>query len=662
MGEKGEEEKRKNLTISHKEPIFFTMMTPSKYSYTNIIAFLLSLMISLPLMANETELKVVLADSCGNIYHSLVEAAGRFSQDDRIQFVQKSNSIITVMDFAKGSARQFAQFIVKGEIFNFKSANINNDPQDELMFLERRGELLYLAIWDYYADPPLSYLLVDKVCAKGDFDLDICVLENVGKKSLVCAARTYRPNYGPRLLFGVELDSALEISWIKRSTESFEFPGIVLPTKIGQIAVYGGYVTLNTLVYDGKAHYDTVCVLRAVTADGEEIARLEKHSRNYDKPAEPGYLHCYVQPFYNAAIDSPMIAALWGTKEYSKTKGLLTAYYLEVDNKRWVELAADSLRIDHALFALPSKSNCTQNFLSNSQDSLYMKVVKYDMEKRQWSLPEGGGQLSGELVKVFALQEELGGIITVQKRGNFLDLAGWNCQNESVCQKLYEFPGESTFFPLYDDNNRLQEAVIGVNETEGVEKVSPLPPKAYSVKAYLLNFTLSPVEKETTPGKPIIFSIAAGFVAASMSLIIYRRWKKTKNGGKWVLPPEIEKRIRDKLFQAMEVEEIFCSEDLEEQNTNFNLEYLASALKEKKHHLSYVINKEYRNFTEFAHKHCVKKAQALLSDKKCDRYSLDAIGHKAGFRSTSAFYKVFSKFTGMTPKQWRENHKKDLSE
>ena len=46
----------------------------------------------------------------------------------------------------------------------------------------------------------------------------------------------------------------------------------------------------------------------------------------------------------------------------------------------------------------------------------------------------------------------------------------------------------------------------------------------------------------------------------------------------------------------------------------------------------------------------------LFSDsQKNEKFSVEAIGKEAGFKTTSSFYLAFKKYTGVTPSSFRNN-------
>ncbi len=91
---------------------------------------------------------------------------------------------------------------------------------------------------------------------------------------------------------------------------------------------------------------------------------------------------------------------------------------------------------------------------------------------------------------------------------------------------------------------------------------------------------------------------------------------------------------------------------------DLTLPRLAKSLNVPLHHLSQVINEVYgQNFFEFINKYRVEEVKNKIVDPKFDKYSLLGIAFESGFNSKSAFNRVFKKFTGTTPSEFRNSQR-----
>lgn len=62
------------------------------------------------------------------------------------------------------------------------------------------------------------------------------------------------------------------------------------------------------------------------------------------------------------------------------------------------------------------------------------------------------------------------------------------------------------------------------------------------------------------------------------------------------------------------------------------------------------------NYTSFVNKCRVDAALLLLRDKRYENLKMEEIGNMVGFLNRQSFYASFYKFTGMSPKQYKQAH------
>ena len=106
----------------------------------------------------------------------------------------------------------------------------------------------------------------------------------------------------------------------------------------------------------------------------------------------------------------------------------------------------------------------------------------------------------------------------------------------------------------------------------------------------------------------------------------------------------------DKIFRNLKV--------LEDQQLLFDSELdegkLAKQLGVKSYLLSQFLNQRLgKSFTEFINEKRIEEAKRLLEKAENRDTTIFAIGVDSGFRSESSFYFNFKKYTGMTPKQYK---------
>ncbi len=116
------------------------------------------------------------------------------------------------------------------------------------------------------------------------------------------------------------------------------------------------------------------------------------------------------------------------------------------------------------------------------------------------------------------------------------------------------------------------------------------------------------------------------------------------------LAKEVSPRIAELLQKCMSESRPYLKNDL-------TLAELAEMVGVSTHHLSQVINEQLsRNFFDFVNLFRVQEAKALLFQASPKMTVID-IAIESGFNSKTAFYEAFKKHTGMTPTQFRKNHR-----
>lgn len=97
---------------------------------------------------------------------------------------------------------------------------------------------------------------------------------------------------------------------------------------------------------------------------------------------------------------------------------------------------------------------------------------------------------------------------------------------------------------------------------------------------------------------------------------------------------------KDKIYKDMEL----------------TLDALAKRMSVNRNYLSKAINKTTnKNFNTYINEYRVKEAIKILSSKKADLMSIDAIAFDAGFNNRTSFYQSFKKITGLSPSDFRDN-------
>ena len=89
-------------------------------------------------------------------------------------------------------------------------------------------------------------------------------------------------------------------------------------------------------------------------------------------------------------------------------------------------------------------------------------------------------------------------------------------------------------------------------------------------------------------------------------------------------------------------------------NPELTLTELASQIDISTHHLSQIINEQFKqNFFEYINHFRVEEVKSRINDPEFENYSFLGIALDSGFNSKSSFNRIFKKFTNQTPSQFK---------
>lgn len=110
-------------------------------------------------------------------------------------------------------------------------------------------------------------------------------------------------------------------------------------------------------------------------------------------------------------------------------------------------------------------------------------------------------------------------------------------------------------------------------------------------------------------------------------------------------------KVITQLYKLMEEEELY-------KNPLLSRLDLANRLETSESYLSQIINQELnKTIIQFVNEYRIEAAKNLLQDPIFNKYSIEAIGMEAGFKSKSAFYNAFNTSLRMSPGAFRKLHK-----
>ncbi|MDU1892164.1 MAG: helix-turn-helix domain-containing protein [Dysgonomonas sp.] len=114
-------------------------------------------------------------------------------------------------------------------------------------------------------------------------------------------------------------------------------------------------------------------------------------------------------------------------------------------------------------------------------------------------------------------------------------------------------------------------------------------------------------------------------------------------------PDEEDIRLMQEVSELMKKDKLFKDLDI-------TLDSLSKQMNVNRNYLSKAINKTTgKNFNTFINEYRIKEAIKIMSDKKSDLISIDAIALEVGFGNRTSFYQSFKKITGLSPSDFRNN-------
>ncbi len=128
----------------------------------------------------------------------------------------------------------------------------------------------------------------------------------------------------------------------------------------------------------------------------------------------------------------------------------------------------------------------------------------------------------------------------------------------------------------------------------------------------------------------------------SESLFSFRKYRKAR------IPPKKAQMLSKDLLRVIDRDVLF-------RDPNLTAAKLAEKISVTSHELSQIISQELNEtFHDLINRKRVEDVKSKLVDKQFQNLSIEGIGFDSGFKSKSAFYSSFKKYTGKTPLEFRE--------
>ncbi|MCP5053601.1 MAG: helix-turn-helix domain-containing protein, partial [bacterium] len=152
-----------------------------------------------------------------------------------------------------------------------------------------------------------------------------------------------------------------------------------------------------------------------------------------------------------------------------------------------------------------------------------------------------------------------------------------------------------------------------------------------------------------------LFKLAVLLLLIALAGLFYLYIKKRRPSDKKAksksspLNPTFAEACITKLKYLMEAEKVYCDADI-------TLQSLAEKISIAPYQLSQLLNEELnRSFTDYINWHRIEEAKRVLQSPKGSKRKISSIAIDVGFNTMAAFYKVFKKYTGTTPTEYKKN-------
>ncbi len=166
-------------------------------------------------------------------------------------------------------------------------------------------------------------------------------------------------------------------------------------------------------------------------------------------------------------------------------------------------------------------------------------------------------------------------------------------------------------------------------------------------------FTVIPLWHQTLFAKIVGLFLLAAVIAVIVLLKRrpFRRKKRIDEGAHHLHPIHADECLT-KLKRMMEEEKIY-------HETGISLKSLADRLSITSHQLSRLLNERLEhNFNDYINVFRIEEVKQILSGPRGNEKKISSLSYEVGFNTTAAFYKVFKKYTGQTPGQFRKDREK----
>jgi AraC-like DNA-binding protein len=172
----------------------------------------------------------------------------------------------------------------------------------------------------------------------------------------------------------------------------------------------------------------------------------------------------------------------------------------------------------------------------------------------------------------------------------------------------------------------------------------------WNTNATSFTFTLKSFFYQTLLFKIAVFLFFTVLIAAAVYIYKKRPFDKKINKYKdSSLNEKFAEVCIRRLKHLVEVEKVY-------RDDHITLQSLADKLSIPSHVLSRILNEKLKkNFSDYINYHRIEEVKEILMSPEGSDKKISAVAYEVGFNALTVFYKAFKKFTGKTPKQYKQD-------
>lgn len=117
-----------------------------------------------------------------------------------------------------------------------------------------------------------------------------------------------------------------------------------------------------------------------------------------------------------------------------------------------------------------------------------------------------------------------------------------------------------------------------------------------------------------------------------------------------LVSPALMDELKEKILDLVVMQKKY-------KDKNYSAKKLSEDLGTNTRYVSAVVNVRFHmNYTSFVNKYRIEEAMSILTDKRYQDLRIEEVSDMVGFSNRQSFYASFYKLTGITPREYRQQH------